>query len=143
MGARPPRPLSLPAGALARLTRSAADAAPREACGVLVGTGDRVEGVVDVPNVAAGLRRFELDPDALFAALVDAEAVGQRVIGTFHSHPRAPGIPSPVDVEGWVPGWVSVVVGADGRPRAWDLVAGTPQERPLVERPALPSRRCD
>lgn len=136
MGSRATRPLSLPSAGVARLARAAADAAPREACGVLVGVGDRVEKVVAIPNVASRPGRFELDPDGLFAVLAEAESVGLEVIGVFHSHVRTPAVPSPVDVETWVPGWVSVVVGADGRPRAWDLVAGVPHERPVLERPA-------
>lgn len=136
MGARAARPLTLPPGGVAELVRVATDAAPREACGVLVGSGDRVEAVVAVPNVAAAPDRFELDPDALFAVFARAESAGRTVLGTFHSHPRTDGVPSRVDVEAWVPGWVSVVIGADGRPRAWDLAAGSPRERPVLERTA-------
>ncbi len=136
MGSRAARPLSLPPGGIARLAGAAAGAAPGEACGVLVGTGDRVEAVVAVPNLATRPDRFELDPDALFAVLTGAESAGHEVLGTFHSHVRTAAVPSPVDLEAWVPGWVSVVVGVDGRPRAWDLVAGVPHERPVLERSA-------
>lgn len=136
MGPRAARPLSLPPGGIARLARAAADAAPCEACGVLVGIGDRVETVVAIPNVATRPDRFELDPDALFAALVEAESAGLQVLGTFHSHPRTAAVPSPVDIGTWVPGWVVVVVDTEGRPRAWDLVAGVPRERPVLERSA-------
>lgn len=136
MGPGTARPLTLPPGGVARLARAAADAAPRETCGVLVGAGDRVDAVVGVPNVAARRDRFELDPEGLFAAIVAAESSGLEVLGTFHSHPRAAAVPSPVDLETWVPGWVSVVVDGDGRARAWELVAGAPRERPILERSA-------
>ena len=119
MGGGATRTLTLPAGGLARLRAVAASSAPREACGLLVGSGLEVDEIVPVPNVAAERHRFEMDPEALFAVL----ASDVEVVGVFHSHPGGPSKPSTTDRAEAVRAWLQVVVGAQG-PRAFDPSRG-------------------
>jgi len=76
----------------------ARDAAPLEACGLLLGHGSRIEEAVPADNVAADpLRHFEIDPAALIAAHRAARAGGPDVVGYFHSHPNGLARPSATD----------------------------------------------
>ncbi|MGL1446678.1 Mov34/MPN/PAD-1 family protein, partial [Vibrio parahaemolyticus] len=62
---------------LDRLIAEAARAHPHEACGLLYGTGERIDDAEIVANVAADpARGFEIDPAALFAALRAERAGG-------------------------------------------------------------------
>ncbi|PXA97135.1 hypothetical protein DMC47_15385, partial [Nostoc sp. 3335mG] len=70
----------------------------QEVCGILRGTGDRIEAAVAARNVAADpARHFEIDPAALLAAHRDARRGGADVIGWYHSHPSGDPDPSPTD----------------------------------------------
>jgi proteasome lid subunit RPN8/RPN11 len=68
----------------------AANATPEaEICGLLLGTGHRVERLVPARNVARDpARSFEIDPATLLATHRDARGLGLAVIGHWHSHPN-------------------------------------------------------
>jgi desampylase len=109
-------------GMKARLSRSvligirriSADAAPREACGLLFGSPDRVTDWQAVENVAEEPeRRFEIEPGALFAALRAERAGGPRIAGYWHSHPSGDARPSVTD---------AAMAEPDGK--LWLIVAG-------------------
>lgn len=88
------------AAALATMRAAAAQAAPAEACGLLLGEGDRIERAQPTANVAADpLGRFEIEPAALIAAHRAARAGGPALVGYFHSHPTWDPRPSAVDRE--------------------------------------------
>ncbi|MDT0506895.1 M67 family metallopeptidase [Novosphingobium sp. MMS21-SN21R] len=72
---------------------------PKEACGLLLGTGDEVTEAVAVTNVAPDpTRHFEIDPAALIAAHRAArDGSAPEVIGYFHSHPNGLARPSATD----------------------------------------------
>ncbi|NLR73357.1 M67 family metallopeptidase [Novosphingobium sp. ERN07] len=74
-------------------------AAPREACGLLLGTATRIETAVPTANAAADpFRHFEIDPAALIAAHRAArDGSTPQVIGYFHSHPNGIARPSATD----------------------------------------------
>ena len=55
-------PLTLPAGLADALVVEAAAAAPREACGLLVGRGHEVHRIVPAPNVDPSPTRYTIDP---------------------------------------------------------------------------------
>lgn len=84
----------LPAGAADELSRHAAEEAPRECCGLLVGrtTGETCDVVYMKRgrNLAATHDLYELDPEDFVAADAEAEARGLSVVGFYHSHPRGP-----------------------------------------------------
>lgn len=81
--------------------RSAARAAhPREACGLLLGTGARIVEARPARNVhPTPETRFEIDPQALIDAHRAARAGGAAILGYFHSHPHGPPHPSATDRE--------------------------------------------
>ena len=85
-------------GLIAEILAEAARAHPQEACGLLMGTGSRVELIVPAANIAADpLTGFEVDPATLLRTHRNARVAGQAVIGSYHSHPNGRSEPSPVD----------------------------------------------
>ena len=81
----------------------AAQAWPRECCGLLIGCRGGadilVRRVVAAPNVAEDpARRFEVDPATLLAAHRAARAAGEEILGPYHSHPDGPARPSATDM---------------------------------------------
>lgn len=94
---------------------------PRECCGLLLGSGRRIQFAVPAPNRAAGRTRFRLDP----RLHLDVQRAVRRfeppldILGAYHSHPAGPARPSARDiVEANYPDWVHVIVGLDSlRPR--------------------------
>jgi proteasome lid subunit RPN8/RPN11 len=80
------------------IQRAAAEAAPREACGLLFGAGDTIEAASVEDNVAANPHtHFEIDPAGLFAAIRAERAGGPCVAGHWHSHPSGDAMPSITD----------------------------------------------
>ena len=97
------------AGAIAAHARASA---PEECCGLLVGTGDRVERAVPTRNLRASRDRYLVDPAEHFAARRAARAEGLAVVGAYHSHPDGPLRPSAVDLaEAFETGFVYVIAG--------------------------------
>ncbi|MEE4339467.1 MAG: M67 family metallopeptidase [Erythrobacter sp.] len=88
------------------VTREAADAMlaaaraahPNEACGILLGAGERIEAFSRTVNVHdRPARHFEIDPQALIDAHRAARSGGPQIVGYFHSHPEGPAEPSSTD----------------------------------------------
>lgn len=104
------------------IQRAAEDAAPREACGLLFGEGDRIEAAQVTENTAENpLTHFEIDPKALFAALRAERAGGRKLIGYFHSHPSGDATPSATDAAmAEADGKLWVIVG-EGEMTAWRM----------------------
>lgn len=91
----------------------AAARAPEEACGLLLGTPDRITSAIAAQNQALDrARAFEIDPAMLLSAQRQERAGGPRVVGYYHSHPNGAPFPSAVDADRAV---------ADGR--LWVIVA--------------------
>lgn len=87
--------------ALTAMLNAAHDARPHEACGLLLGTGSRIERAVPTANVAPDpAKHFEIDPSALIAAHRAArDGSGPEVVGYFHSHPNGLAQPSATDAQ--------------------------------------------
>lgn len=83
---------------LERLHGEAAAAPDREICGILLGNETEILDAVAARNVSEHPEdSFEIDPQALFAA-VRAERSGAAAwIGHYHSHPNGRAEPSPRD----------------------------------------------
>jgi [CysO sulfur-carrier protein]-S-L-cysteine hydrolase len=90
--------LELPATVLDQIAAAAYDAYPYEACGLLAGTGDRVERFYRCRNAAGSARVYTVDPHDHLRAERDAEAAGWDIIGVVHSHTHSEPYPSPTDV---------------------------------------------
>ena len=81
-----------------QLLAEATAAHPREACGLLLGRGDRIDEVRPCANVHPHREGFfEIDPLALIAAHRAAREGGPQIIGYYHSHPEGPPEPSATD----------------------------------------------
>jgi proteasome lid subunit RPN8/RPN11 len=72
--------------------------APRECCGLLIGSSDRIESAHRARNLEPSAARFLIDPQDHFAAIRAARAAGRAVVGVYHSHPSAAALPSPSDL---------------------------------------------
>jgi proteasome lid subunit RPN8/RPN11 len=99
---------------LEALIAAARAAHPLEACGVLLGKGDRITAAQAARNVHPSPHtHFEIDPAALIAAHRAARAPGAcEVIGYYHSHPHGPAAPSATD---------QAMAAGDGR--VWAIIA--------------------
>lgn len=104
--------LWIPPSAMAALQAYAAQAYPRECCGLLVGYpemsgagGMIISRIVPTANRATQPHRaFEVDPAAHIALLralreqaKEGRQPAEQVIGHYHSHPDAPAVPSAQD----------------------------------------------
>ncbi|MEE2940012.1 MAG: M67 family metallopeptidase [Planctomycetota bacterium] len=133
--------LHLPRTLRAALERSAVDAYPREACGLLVGrrgVSSEVLEVTEGRNIEAdaGTERFTLDPVHLVDVERSARARGLEVVGVWHSHPDHDAVPGALDRAHALAGWshliLSVRAGAPGESRCWRATAaGLTEERLL------------
>jgi proteasome lid subunit RPN8/RPN11 len=84
--------------ALEAIVAEAAQAAPLEACGLLLGEGERIAEARACGNVALEPEtRFELDPQALIDAHRAERGGGPTLVGYFHSHPSGSPEPSATD----------------------------------------------
>lgn len=89
----------------------------REICGLLFGDGESVTAVQPAANVSPNpADSFEIDPQALFAAIRAERAGGARLVGHYHSHPSGTALPSARDAAAAEAGrlWL-IVAGAEVR----------------------------
>ncbi len=111
----------------------AAEAHPREACGVLVGPADecRFERLIPMRNTSDRTDEYSFDPDEQLAVWQALEDLGERVWGIYHSHPTTTAYPSKMDVATAQPDMLYVIVGFDREVRAFRIVNGQVVENPL------------
>lgn len=102
----------------------AAEASPREACGLIVYDGaGRPVRLYRTTNVHPDPDRFELDPVEHFGVVKEADECGWRIGAVYHSHPRGPARPSATDLDAGIdPDWISFVIGRD-RTAKWVIRA--------------------
>jgi proteasome lid subunit RPN8/RPN11 len=104
----------------------------REVCGLLWGEPGRITNAMPTRNVAADpATTFEVDPQALIAALKAERHGGPRLIGHYHSHPNGDPTPSPRDLAASEPGRLWLIVGGD-KARLWLARKATFREVRLV-----------
>ncbi|MDZ4306845.1 M67 family metallopeptidase [Allopontixanthobacter sp.] len=104
--------VTIPACMIDALHAEAAKAAPREACGVLLGQGTAIGSILPTANIHAEPEtRFEIDPRALIDAYREARSGGPQILGYYHSHPVGPPEPSATD---------RAMAAADGR--IWAII---------------------
>ena len=134
--------LRLP-GALADEIRRHGEAAyPAECCGALVGRADGA--AKDVVRLWPAINRrtddphrYLIAPDDLRRLERDVRAVGQEIVGYYHSHPDHPARPSAFDTEHAWP-WYSYLIVRIDRGRGADLASWVlDDERPLMHPESL------
>lgn len=98
----------------------AREAAPEECCGLVGGRGSAALTVYPLRNVAGDpLTAYEAAPEELFAAQRRMRAMGEELVGIYHSHPRAQDpAPSSADVKlAFYPSAVYFIIGFDAEGR--------------------------
>ena len=92
--------LRLPHHFVKLLKTDASKVHPVEACALLFGhfteNAAIVEKVVFTQNRLGSYTRFEVNPETVAQAVIEAEKEGLELVGLFHSHP-APAVPSVID----------------------------------------------
>jgi len=106
--------LDLTPAARAELFHEAVQAYPLEACGALLGSADRVEGLHPLANLAQDPgNSFAIQPAELEPLLRGEADGGLTVLGFYHSHPDSDPVPSARDLDMAWPGYWYVIVGVD------------------------------
>ena len=83
---------------LAAMVCQTEKAHPAEACGILLGEGERIVEALPAANVhATPETHFEVDPQALVDAHRASRQGGPQVLGYYHSHPKGVAEPSATD----------------------------------------------
>jgi len=119
--------LDLPPALRAQILRAAAEAEPRECCGLIEGV--RRDGLATAlalhpaRNLSARADRFEIDPQDQFEALRAARARGREIIGCYHSHPGGRAAPSATDLAGAGEEDFLWLIAADSGSADWALAA--------------------
>jgi proteasome lid subunit RPN8/RPN11 len=111
------------------LVQYAAEATPREVCGLLAGMGERVVEIVALPNTAGEpLHHYRMDDAAYSRAMFQLQKRQLTVIGFYHSHPSSEPIPSSKDIrQAHYPDTPFLIVGLHGqqaRLAAWNIRYG-------------------
>jgi proteasome lid subunit RPN8/RPN11 len=71
---------------------------PKEHCGFLGGTADRIGGFVQVPNVSMSPDKcFNMTPEGAVFAFDMMDKIGQVIHGIYHSHPDGQSCLSEID----------------------------------------------
>jgi proteasome lid subunit RPN8/RPN11 len=142
----------IPAQLLREMIEHADHEAPRESCGLVIGSAPPHTGgvplrYIPLQNVAQGVDRFEMDPTELLRVSSAADEAGEAIWAIVHAHPEGPPIPSIRDRAGaHHPDALHLIVGRTPEGgheiRAWQLPdgsidgspAGAPREVPITER---------
>jgi [CysO sulfur-carrier protein]-S-L-cysteine hydrolase len=132
-----PTSVSLPSEITTALRAHARAEAPREACGIIIGSAPAASGGaplrwIPTTNVLASSTLYEIDAAELLRISLDADDAGEFIWGIVHSHVASPAVPSATDtsVAGYPDALYILVslapsqVAPDGEPgiRAWWIV---------------------
>ena len=95
----------------AAILTHAREQAPRECCGLLVGSGTTIDESVRSDNLDSDPNRYRLDPAVHIATNRRLRGSGRAVIGVYHSHPHSAPAPSRTDyLEAHYPEFVWLIV---------------------------------
>ena len=121
------------ASVLRNIAAHARRAAPDECCGLLVGTGARIESSHAARNLRRSPTRYLVDPADHFAAIRSGRKAGLAVVGAYHSHPATAAAPSRRDEsEATDPDFLYLIVSlVTAQTRGFRLVDGRMREVPV------------
>ncbi|MHC4204694.1 MAG: M67 family metallopeptidase [Planctomycetota bacterium] len=103
--------LEIPNYIFADMQEQARAEAPIEACGILAGSGERVEKLYKMTNVEQRRDHFMMAPAEQFAAVKDIRLASLDLLAVYHSHPETPARPSTEDIRfALTPGIIHVIV---------------------------------
>ncbi|MCA1683262.1 MAG: M67 family metallopeptidase [Actinobacteria bacterium] len=90
--------LSLPAALKDDIVAHARAEAPKEACGLVAGSGASASRVIRCANAHdAPVTRYAIAPAEQLRAFRDMEAKGEELVAIYHSHPVTQPYPSSTD----------------------------------------------
>ena len=96
---------------LERIVSHARSASPMEGCGLLAGSGNSASRFIPVTNRLGSASAYDMEPSELIEALRSIRESGERLVAIYHSHPKGPASPSPLDIQkAYYPDAVYVVV---------------------------------
>jgi proteasome lid subunit RPN8/RPN11 len=104
-----PDRIGITAAALATIDAHARADAPRECCGLLLGSATEIRRAEPTRNLAPAPTRYEIDPTDHFRILRAARADGLTVVGAYHSHPASAPVPSPTDLADGLPNFLYII----------------------------------
>jgi proteasome lid subunit RPN8/RPN11 len=126
------REIEIRRGALEAVVAHARAEAPRECCGLLVGTAPAVLEAAAARNIADAATRFLVDPQDHINTLRLARQRHLEIVGFYHSHPHSAALPSETDrAEASYPGHLHLIVSLAVEPadvRLFRLVDGNFRE---------------
>ena len=122
------------------IVRHARAEAPNECCGLLVGPDGLIDESVPTRNIVASATRYEVDPREHIALIRQLRGTGRQIVGTYHSHPASPPVPSSTDVaHAFYPHFVYLIVslaaGTNGSIRGYRIRSGNVEPAELVPVP--------
>ncbi len=110
--------------------------APEEACGLIAGRGREVQTVLPMTNALHSTVRYRLEPKEQLQAFQWIESQGWELVGIYHSHPKGPASPSPIDVaEAYYPEVLYLIWYREGKQwncRAFSIRDGKVSEIPII-----------
>lgn len=90
--------LIIPISIRNKILACAEQQSPKEACGLLSGTGNRIRHHFPITNTMHSLNRFLMDGKEMLTAFDWIEEHGQTLLAIYHSHPNGPSKPSQTDL---------------------------------------------
>ena len=90
--------LEIPRDIFSRMVEQAKAEVPIEACGILAGSGDRVEKLYQMRNSDQSSDHFMMEPEQQFAVVKDIRSASLEMLAIYHSHPATPARPSVEDI---------------------------------------------
>ncbi|MDP2167543.1 MAG: M67 family metallopeptidase [Thermodesulfovibrionales bacterium] len=90
--------LSIPKAIIDEMVAHAKGAYPKEACGILSGSGDAVEKLHRMRNADLSSTTYMMHPDEQLNVMRDIEKDGKKMLAIYHSHPASPAYPSQIDI---------------------------------------------
>ena len=131
----------LPEELIRRLRSHAGEIYPEECCGLLFGSVTDAGIIVVTEDVRIENRddwkerHYGIDPLELLAFEKEQKEKENEILGSYHSHPDHPAIPSEEDIREMIPEMLYLILSVSkenfGRMRAWRKEPGTDQVREL------------
>ena len=103
--------LEIPSNIFERMVEQAKAEAPIEACGILAGSGGKVEKLYKMTNADKSCDHFMMEPKEQFTVVKDIRSAGLKMLAIYHSHPQTPARPSAEDIRlAFTPDVIYVIV---------------------------------